>query len=221
MPRKSPAEAAVYLLALCAFAVLALLAHWHAYFSWDLAIASSLQRVHWLFGPMRLISIFGDGWVPVALTLGTAVAFLSFRKPVEAAGVVFSAGSSAALNLLIKEIVGRTRPSDTLVSVFRQLPEKSFPSGHVTFYVCYFGFLYFLSRASFRPGSPARQVAVLLLVPVALVGLSRVVLGEHWPSDVLGGYLWSGVWLAFSIAVYRRWKERELARKRQRGIAPR
>jgi membrane-associated phospholipid phosphatase len=107
-----------------------------------------------------------------------------------------------------------------LVSVFRQLPEKSFPSGHVTFYVCYFGFLFFLSSVFLKHGSSSRRLCSLLLVPVALVGVSRVVLGEHWPSDVVGAYLWSGVWLAFSISVYRHLKERGRRREPHCGIAP-
>ena len=207
-------------LALCAFIALAVLAHRFAYFGWDLALARSLQSLHWLFTPMRLVSIFGDGWVPFALTLATATAFLAFKRWSEAAGLILSAGGSAGLNILIKQMVGRTRPSDTLVSVFRQLPEKSFPSGHVTFYVCYFGFLFFLSLVFLKRGSSSLRLCSLLLVPVALVGVSRVVLGEHWPSDVVGAYLLSGVWLAFSIAVYRQLKERERRPEPHCGIAP-
>jgi undecaprenyl-diphosphatase len=49
---------------------------------------------------------------------------------------------------------------------------------------------------------------VLSALPVLLIGFSRITLRAHWPSDVLGAYLLSGVWLGFSLDVYRRWKRR-------------
>jgi undecaprenyl-diphosphatase len=95
------------------------------------------------------------------------------------------------------------------VRVSGEWAHESFPSGHVTFYVCFFGFLFFVAFALLPKGSTARRVAcALAALPVLLIGLSRVYLGAHWPSDTLGAYLFSGLWLAFSLDVYRRWKRR-------------
>jgi undecaprenyl-diphosphatase len=200
-----------YAVALAAFAVLALFAHIYSYFGWDLRISQALQT----FGSpalltfMRAVSFIGNVWHPYALTAVTVIIFfwLNFRS--EAVGLIMSAVGSAILNGLIKMLIARPRPTTDLVNVVRSLHTQSFPSGHVTFYVCYFGFLFFAAYAHLPRGSYARRIALILLaLPVLLVGLSRVYLGAHWPSDAIGAYLFGGLWLAFSLHMYRRWKER-------------
>ena len=137
----------------------------------------------------------------------TAILFLVFNKRSEAAGIVLSAGGSALLNSILKKVIARPRPTSDLVMVFRPLDTQSFPSGHVTFYVCFFGFLFFTAYALLPRGSVARRVALILTaLPILLIGLSRVYLGAHWPSDTIGAYFSSGLWLAFSLDMYRRWK---------------
>lgn len=200
-----------YIVGLAAFGVLALLAHFRAYFEWDLRIERGLQalNVPGLFSTMYAVSIFGNKWIPWALTIVSALVFLLFNKRSEAAGLLTSAGGGALINILLKMLIGRPRPTAELVNVYRDLHTDSFPSGHVTFYVCYFGFLFFAAFALLPRGSTMRRVAlVLAALPVLLIGFSRVYLGAHWPSDTLGAYLVSGLWLALSLHLYRRWKQR-------------
>ncbi|HZT58363.1 MAG TPA: phosphatase PAP2 family protein [Pyrinomonadaceae bacterium] len=201
----------VYAAALAAFAVLAVLAHAYAYFAWDLRLARLIQSDNspaWA-AFMDWASVFGNRWTPHALTAATALTFFFRRRRSEAAGLVLSAGGGAILSNLFKFIVARPRPAAELVGFAYQSSEKSFPSGHVIFYVCYFGFLFFVAYALLPRGSVARRVSlVLAALPVAVVGVSRVYLRAHWPSDVLGAYLLAGLWLAFSLATYRRWKRR-------------
>jgi undecaprenyl-diphosphatase len=213
----------VYATALLAFAVLALFAYSNLYFGWDLRVARALQsvRLTGMLEFMRAVSLFGNRWTPYALTTVTAILLFAFRKRTEAAGLVLSAGVSAIINTTIKRLIGRPRPTEDLVTVFRDLETLSFPSGHVTFYVCYFGFLFFTAYALLPRGSLARRLALTLTaLPVLLVGCSRVYLGAHWPSDTLGAYLLSGVWLGFSLHIYRRWKERERAPLQTSGDEP-
>lgn len=201
----------VYAMALAGFAVLALFAYFNAYFGWDLRAARALQSISLpgMLDSMRAVSFFGNRLTPWALTIMTTLLFFFFGKRSEAAGLALSAGGGALVNFLLKLLIGRPRPTPELVTVYRSLRTESFPSGHVTFYVCFFGFLFFVAFALLPRGSIARRAALFLTaLPVALVGLSRVYLGAHWPSDTLGAYLISGLWLALSLHLYRGWKQR-------------
>jgi undecaprenyl-diphosphatase len=198
-----------YIAALAAFAVLTGFVYFNSYFGWDLRATLALQGVGDLYGFMRFVSKAGDGWTPFALTGATALVFLIFRKKSEASGIVFSAAGSALIARFIKVTIARPRPAADLVTVLTEGDLLSFPSGHVTFYVTFFGFLFFVAFANLPRRSVARWLAMLATaLPVVLIGFSRVYLGRHWPSDALGAYLMGGLWLAVSLDLYRRRKAR-------------
>src|SRR5262249_35802766 len=116
---------------------------------------------------------------------------------------------AGALDTVGKLVVGRPRPPHQLVAVFKALESHSFPSGHASFYVCYFGFIFYLAWTLVRsPMALRRLVLMLSAIPVALVGLSRLSWGGHGPCAWIGGYRLGGVWLSLSVRAYRRWKER-------------
>lgn len=211
-----------FVVALAAFAVLAILASLNPYFGWDLFVS---RRFNWrnidspaLLAAMRFISTIGNRWIPYAITTITAILFLLFRRRSEAAALVFSTAGSGLVNSLLKILIARPRPAPDLIPAYRDMMTQSFPSGHVTFFVCYFGFLFFVSYALLRRGSLARKFALTITaVFVALIGSSRVYLGAHWPSDTIGAYLWSGVWLGISLWLYRRWKQERTFHRAQRS----
>lgn len=200
-----------YALGLAAFAVLAVLAKANAYFAWDVRVAGAVQSitVPGMETLMRVASIPGNGVTSWAFVIITFIIFFAFRRRSEAFGLLLSAAGGSALNRVVKYVIARPRPTLEHVRVSGEWAHESFPSGHVTFYVCFFGFLFFVAFALLPKGSAARKVAcALAALPILLVGLSRVYLGAHWPSDTLGAYLFSGLWLAFSLDLYRRWKRR-------------
>ena len=101
---------------------------------------------------------------------------------------------SALLNLALKDVFQRARPSDVLTLV--QESGYSFPSGHSMAATTFYGFLIFLLPRSGL--SPARKkfFTYLLALCIPLVMLSRIYLGVHYFSDILGGFLIAMVYLA-------------------------
>jgi undecaprenyl-diphosphatase len=119
----------------------------------------------------------------------------------------------ALLGSLIKLAVHRPRPAPDLVHVIQQLQDASFPSGHVLFYTVFFGFLIFLAYTLLKPSWLRTGLCGVLGALVALVGLSRIYVGDHWASDVAGAYLLGSLWLVLTIAVYRWGKPRFFVRQ--------
>lgn len=211
-----------YASALLAFALLTFFVYRNPYIYWDEQAVVSLQSVSGLLEFMRIVSIPGDRWIPHATAALTVFVFLFLRRFSEASALALSTGGGGLLSRSFKVWIGRPRPSGEQIEVFRHIDSNSFPSGHVTFYVCYFGFLFFVAYAILPRNTWRRRIALILtFLPIPLVGLSRVYLGAHWPSDTLGAYLMSGVWLAVCLDFYRRWKKRgggEAASDERRAI---
>lgn len=103
------------------------------------------------------------------------------------------------LNFMLKVSFARARP----VPFFdTQLPESySFPSGHALYAACFYGVLAWLITARIR----ARSLKTLIWMPAVmialLIGLSRIYLGVHYPSDVIAGYAAAIVWVLTVIWV--------------------
>lgn len=171
-------------------------------FSWDLEITKRIQSVSFLTTPVLFISWFGGLAVSFFIFL-VVLGFLylkGYRRETAFMPIVLL---TPILNSIVKEIVGRPRPTDTLVSVFEPLPQYSFPSGHVMYYVVFFGFLAFLAISLPKLEPWWRIFWLAFSIPlVFLIGISRVYLGAHWPSDVIGAYLYGGLILLVIILVY-------------------
>lgn len=195
---------------LIAFAGLAFLAHTSAYFPIDLTITRAFQAFDpaWFAGLMRLVS--WPGHSPQGGLIVLLAAVLLFRGGLRWEAVVgLAAGFGAhALNLALKLAIQRPRPASDLVEVFRTLTSFSFPSGHVMFYSVFFGFLCFLAYTLLRSSWLRMSLVAFFAGLVVLVGPSRVYLGEHWSSDVLGAYLVSSLLLVVMIQFYSWGKKR-------------
>lgn len=206
----------VYLVAATvAFGILLALASLFNYFPFDLSITRGVQTINaaWFANLMWLVSFVG--YAPqVFVVVGVIVALLfAIGLRWEAVTALVAAVGATGLGSLIKLLVHRPRPGADLVHVFQQLNDSSFPSGHVLFYTAFFGFLMFLGYTLLKPSFARGFIPVILGGLVGLVGLSRIYLGDHWASDVIGAYLLGSLWLVLSITIYRWGKTRFFARQ--------
>lgn len=117
------------------------------------------------------------------------------------------------VNVLVKELIRRPRPTGELVDVISILDSYSFPSGHVMFYMGFFGFLYFLAFTLLKRSWLRTMLLIFSGSLIILVGVSRIYLGHHWASDILGASLLGGLTLAFILQFYRWGKKRFFIRQ--------
>jgi membrane-associated phospholipid phosphatase len=124
--------------------------------------------------------------------------------------VAVTAIGSSLLNLAIKTAINRTRPQlpDALVVE----PGKSFPSGHTQAAIVGYGVLLLVLLPLIKPRHRPWAIAAAVTM-VVLIGFSRIALGAHYLSDVIGAALIGSAWLTAMTAAFSAWR-------RDRGLPP-
>jgi undecaprenyl-diphosphatase len=124
-------------------------------------------------------------------------------------------GGGGLLEKLLKNLVHRTRPEFTPTGPEEQ--SLSFPSGHTMMCMIGVSMVVYALLVPNRLGRPWRGViAGIGLAFVLAVGISRVYLGAHYPSDVLGGLLAGAGWVAICVGVRGIAKHRQMLRHERR-----
>lgn len=206
------------------FALLAWFVHVHPVDAIDIAITKEFQenQAPWLSNSMLAVSYLGyHFFVFGALILLTAIIFWLVNLRLEAILIAAQSIVSTLVNDCIKLIVGRPRPNTHLVDVLSQATGQSFPSGHVMSYIAFFGLLFSLGVILLKRDRWWHYA--ILIIPalmVILVGPSRVYLGDHWASDVLGAYLIGGVLLGIGLWIYLKLRERGVLQRRSTSKKP-
>lgn len=148
---------------------------------------------HGLTRLMRAASLYGGPAVLIPAGLLAAAGFLVKGWRRGALLAVVTLAGAGLLNGLLKFSFARVRPASFFDYPLPGSP--SFPSGHALYAASIFGGLAVLLTARIR--NPLLQVAIWIvaLSLILLVGLSRVYLGVHYPSDVLAGYAIGIIWV--------------------------
>lgn len=140
------------------------------------------------------VTVLASGQSVLLLTAG-AVAVLWWKRRRAAAWLfAVAAAGQEALTFAVKLLVGRLRP-DAALSLISE-DSFSFPSGHTVRATVLFGLLAYLLVRTYRSAAARAVTVVLYAAAVVLVGLSRVYLGVHYPTDV-----WAGILLGSSLLV--------------------
>jgi len=204
--RSLPAGA--LLSSLVAFALYVMLA-WHVrrqpQSPLDLAVTLRVQRLEhpWLTRAMRVVSWLGfrpQSLILPALTVGTCWVTRRWSESL----LLLLAWTASIGSYLTKRVIRRPRPQHPRIRVSRAtLRDTSYPSGHAVHYTAFWGLAAYLAARA-APGKRLRLgIAGLAAMLIVLVGPSRIYLGHHWFTDVLGSYLLGSAWLAALISLDR------------------
>jgi membrane-associated phospholipid phosphatase len=140
------------------------------------------------------------------------VVIVALLKRYAEAAFLLLASLGAGASGLVKVLVHRGRPDATIVSVIGNPGGYSFPSGHVTEYTLFFGFCFYLVFTLVNRGALRTALLSICAIMIVLVGPSRIWLGAHWASDVLGGYTLGFGLLLLIVRGYRWWTKRIVAK---------
>ncbi len=189
---------------LIAAIVICLFARFNETFPGDVSLIKWSQDQHSpvITDLMEAFTFIGSSWIVFSLAIllaGSMFILRRYRKGFVSTGVIIVMLLSPVLKLMID----RPRPPVDLVGIVNQHHQNlGFPSGHTFQAVMLFGFLIFIASVIVKRTWLRRTVQILLGLLILAISISRIYLGEHWPSDVLGSYVIGGFFLTLLIWLY-------------------
>ncbi|MGH7720321.1 MAG: phosphatase PAP2 family protein [Gemmatimonadaceae bacterium] len=158
----------------------------------------SQHRIEWIERSLLEITALGDGVVVMVIAAVAALFLFITKHRYSAFLLLFATAGGLVLNAVLKQSFARPRPS-----VFERLDQvytTSFPSGHaMTAAIVYATVAYLAARLETRRWMRFVTMGVALLL-IALICLSRLYLGVHYPSDVLAGLVIGFAWAGFCVS---------------------
>lgn len=158
------------------------------------------HRVDWLDTVALEITSLGSVATLVVVALSAAAILWAGRRRVSVALLFLALSTGAAVNFILKAVFGRPRPR--VVAPLADALTASFPSGHAMMAAITYGTVAFLvgrmAKGALRWVTWAG--AALLVV---LIGLTRIYVGAHYPSDVVAGWLAGIAWTGLLVALFR------------------
>ncbi len=148
---------------------------------------------------IKVITNFGGA---VVLAITTILLIVIVKNKRIGIGVLINLCSVTGLNLILKSLLQRPRPTE-----FRIINETgySFPSGHSMVSMAFYGFLIYLIYKNIKNKYLKWTSILLLSILITMIGFSRIYLGVHYVSDVLAGFLFSIAYLIVYIGIINKY----------------
>lgn len=155
---------------------------------------------------MQFITSFNNPDL-VSIIAGVALILLLWKRCYPEAKIfAIDCAGGVILSYGLKSVFGKTRP-DLWQSAIKEV-SYSYPSGHALGSTVLYGFLAYLFATRFPQFSGL--IYLLAVVLIGSIGLSRLYLGVHWPTDILGGYGIGFLWLTFCTTMLKLQKIKQL-----------
>jgi membrane-associated phospholipid phosphatase len=187
---------AVFLLLICTIALSAVAAG-DGRLPGDVAIQRFVQRTPEPY--FRWLADFGN-WIGssrvfAVIAAALAIALFAVRRRWEAVFLI-AALAARSLNGVLKRLLDSPRPTSDLVRVTEIASSLGFPSGHAMGSTLGYGAIALIANHVIPDRRLRLGVQVACAITILIVGFGRIFVGAHWPSDVLGGYLWGALILS-------------------------
>ena len=150
----------------------------------------------------RSVDCLGGRWMIIGTVAALSAVLWVRRRRTEALACLLIIPLEM-MTLGIREVIGRGRPLLLSQEWTTVAPSAGFPSGTTLHAVLFFGFIVYLIHVYMRPGKLRFALQALLVLAIAVISYSRVYVGAHWPTDILGAWLYGGVFLWGIVAVGR------------------
>lgn len=172
------------------------------------------RRTPTLTAVLMIVTNLHDTLGATILTMATFLLFLRRGYRPQALAMALSVFGGMLLNVALKNIFLRTRPH--FENPILTLTSYGFPSGHTMMATCFYGAIGAIAIANFKKLSWRIMAGLIASFMILLVGFSRIYLGAHYLSDVLGAMAEGLVWLAFCLTSVRIVHHRRRAKRAKR-----
>lgn len=162
------------------------------------------RRTPFLTDYFTFVTNLGDvqGYLIVTALAGL-VSFIYFKKWKFIVQIVFVIAISSLSNLVLKRFINRARPElEHMVTV----ESLSYPSGHAMAAMAFYGFVTYLFYKLKIRKAIKYPIMFLLIFLILSIGMSRIYLGVHFPTDIIGGFTAGAIWVIFCIVLFNLWE---------------